>query len=96
VFATVFRAETWLFAASLRSCSALEQFRQPCEIDGHLSRLLYRQEACVSCSVRVSAAVEHAELLPGRVIDGESVRDLDDPPRRGEAGGHGAPAARHP
>jgi len=81
---------------ALRSRRPLEQFRQPCEIDCHLSRLLYGQEAGVSCGIRVSPAVEHAKLLPGGVIDGESIWDLDDPPRRGEARGHGTPAARHP
>src|SRR5712671_6737862 len=69
--------------------AAIEQFRQPCEIDRHLSRLVHRQDAGVSRSVRVGPAVEHAELLPSGVLDGESVGEFDDPPRHWEAAGHG-------
>src|SRR5260370_29377981 len=71
-------------------CVLLEQFRQPCEMDCHLARLVDRQEAGVSCNVWVGSTVEHAELLPSGVLDGESVRDLDDPPRCWKAAGHGS------
>jgi hypothetical protein len=73
----------------LKSSSPLEQFRQPCEIDCHLSRLIDRQEAGVSCCIRVIPAVENAQLSANSVIDGESVRDLDDSPRCWKAAGHG-------
>jgi hypothetical protein len=44
--------------------AAIEYFRQPCEIDCQLSRLVYCQEAGVSCNVWVGSAVEHPKLLP--------------------------------
>jgi hypothetical protein len=84
------RSSFFRLRGALSLCrAAIEQFRQPCEIDCHLSRLVYRQEAGVSCNVWVGSTVEHAELLPGGVLDGESARDLGDPPRRRKATGHG-------
>ena len=68
--------------------AAIEQFRQPCEIERHLPCLVHRQKAGVSCCVRVGSTVEHTELLPSGILDGESVRDLDDPPGGWKAGGH--------
>jgi len=66
----------------------LEQFWQPCKIDRHLSRLVERHDPGVPRDVRVGPAVEHADLLPVGVLDGESVRELDDPPRHWEAADH--------
>src|SRR5258708_2883916 len=71
--------------------AAIEQFRQPREIDCHLSRLVHRQKAGMSCYVWVGSTVEHAELLPSGILDSKSARDLDDPPRRRKATGHVSP-----
>src|SRR5258708_34636917 len=65
-----------------------EQFRQPGEIKRHLSRLVDRHDAGVPCAAR-GPAVEHADLLLGGVLNGESARQLDGPPGDWEAGGHG-------
>jgi hypothetical protein len=70
------------------SRSLIEQFRQPCEIDCNLLRLVDRQEAGMSRRVRVGPAIEKAEWPASGVIDGKSVRQLDDPPRRRKAPGH--------
>src|SRR5258708_2018591 len=71
--------------------AAIEQFRQPREIDCHLSRLVHRQKAGMSCYVWVGSTVEHAELLPSGILDSKSARDLDDPPRRRKATSHVSP-----
>jgi hypothetical protein len=65
----------------------LEQFRQFCEIERHLARLVDRHDAGVPCAAR-SPAVEHTDLLPSGVLDSESVWELNDPPRNWEACGH--------
>jgi len=65
--------------------SLLKQFRQPCEIDRNLSRLVDHREAC---RVQVGPAVENAELPASGIIDSISVWDFDDPPRPGKAVGH--------
>ncbi len=62
--------------------AAIDQFRQPGEIDFHLPRLVHREDAGVSCGIWIGSTAEHAELLPGRVLDGESARNLDDTPGR--------------
>src|SRR5712671_52747 len=68
--------------------SPIEQFRQPCEIDCNLSRVVDHQEAGMSCHVRVGAAIEKAELPASGVMDGKSVWEFDDPPWSGKAAGH--------
>jgi len=67
--------------------AAIEQFGQPGEVDCHLSCFVDRHDAGVPCAAR-SPAIEHANLLPGGVLDGESGRHLDDTPWRWKAGGH--------
>src|SRR4029077_16773375 len=69
--------------------SLLEKFRQLCEIDGHLSSLVDRQEVGLSCGIGLGQSIKHGELLPGGVVDGESVRNLNNPPRSRKAAGHG-------
>src|SRR5258707_4007996 len=68
--------------------SPIEQFRQPCEIDCNLSRVVDHQEAGMSCHVRVYPTIEKAELPASGVIDGKSVWEFGDPPRPGKAAGH--------
>src|SRR5258707_12122478 len=68
--------------------SPIEHFRQPCEIDRNLSRVADRQEAGMSCHVRVGPAIEKAELPASGVIDGKSIWEFGDPPRPGKAAGH--------
>src|SRR6267143_3160108 len=68
--------------------SPIEHFRQPCEIDCNLSRVVDRQEAGMSCHVRVYPTIEKAELPASGVIDGKSVWEFGDPPRPGKAAGH--------
>jgi hypothetical protein len=63
-------------------------FWQLCEIDCHLSRLVDRQEVGFSCSVGVSQSIKHGDLLPGGVVNRESVRDFNNPPRCAKAAGH--------
>jgi len=70
------------------SRSLIEQFRQPCEINRNLSRLVDHQEAGLSCRVRIGPAVEKAELPASGVIDSKSVWEFGDPPRPGKAAGH--------
>jgi hypothetical protein len=83
----------WRKASEALSLWCAEQFRQPCEIDCHLSRLIHRHDAGVPRAVR-SPAIEHTDLPPGGVLDGKSVRQLDDPPRRRKAGDHVLSAGR--
>src|SRR5258708_799325 len=73
---------------SFRISIPREQFRQPGEIKRHLSRLVDRHDAGVPCPAG-APAVEHADLLLGGVLNGESARQLDGPPGDWEAGGHG-------
>src|SRR5216684_855856 len=68
--------------------SPIEHFRQPCEIDCNLSRVVDRQEAGMSCHVRVYPTIEKAELPASGVIDGKSIWEFGDPPRPGKAAGH--------
>jgi len=70
-------------SSNLRPCLKL------CEIGCKLSRLVDRQKAGVSCGVRVSATIEDAKLPTSGIVDGESVWNLDDPPRSWKAG-HGS------
>jgi len=70
------------------SRSLIEQFRQRCEIDRNLSRLVDHQEAGLSCRVRVGSAIEKAELAAGGVIDGKSVWEFGDPPWPWKAASH--------
>jgi len=55
-----------------------------------LSSLVDRQEVGISCGVGVGQSKKHGELLPGGVVDGESARDLNNPPRCRKAIGHGS------
>jgi len=41
----------------------------------------------VSRGVRVGSTMEHGELLSVGILDGEAIRELDDPPRHREAAG---------
>src|SRR2546426_11907019 len=68
--------------------SPIEHFWQPCEIDCNLSRVVDRQEAGMSCHVRVYPTIEKAELPASGVIDGKSIWEFGDPPRPGKAAGH--------
>src|SRR5437660_11407630 len=80
---------------SLSPCpAAIEQFRPLGEINCHLSGLVHRQEAGVSCGVWVDSTMEHAELLPSGILNGESALDIDDPPRRRKAADHVFPSVR--
>src|SRR6266403_1939845 len=67
--------------------SLIEQFRQPCEIDCNLSRVVHHQDAGMSCHVRVGP-IEKAELPASGVMYGKSVWEFDDPPRPRKAAGH--------
>jgi hypothetical protein len=66
----------------------LEPFRQLCEIDRHLSSLVERQEVGLSSGVGLGQSIKHGELLPAGVVHGESLRDLNDPPRTRKAAGY--------
>ena len=47
-----------------------------------------KQKAASGGNARIPA-LEHAELLTVGVLDSESIRQFDDPPRRRETGDHG-------
>jgi hypothetical protein len=68
--------------------SLFKYFRQLCEIDRHLSRVVDHQKAAMSCHVRVGPAIKKAEFPVHGVIDGKSVLEFGNPPRRRETAGH--------